>query len=131
MDIQDPGNMGTILRNAKAFGYNDVVISHDCVDIYNEKVLKSSMGVIFYLNIYSCNVYQYLLDDKRSIITTFLDEPNNAPVVLKHNLVLGNEGHGIDLEIKDLKHSNYVIDIEFESLNVAVASGIIMNELRR
>ncbi len=130
-EIQDPGNLGTILRTAKAFGFNDIVIGEGCVDLYNEKVVNASQGVHFHLNYLHCNVYDYLKNSDKPIITTFLDEPSaDVSGLSSFNLVMGNEGRGIDTKVKDLEHINYLLDIEYESLNVAIATGIMIYNLR-
>lgn len=129
-EIQDPGNMGTILRTALAFGFGDVFIGNGCVDIYNDKVVTSAQGVLTHLNFIHGDVVEYLSNDNREIVTTFLDEDTTYETSSSFNLVIGNEGRGINPEIKKLQHLNYKLDIEFESLNVSVATGIVINNLR-
>ncbi len=130
-EIQDPGNLGTILRTAKAFGFNDIVLGAGCVDIYNDKVINAAQGVHFHLNYIHMDVVEYLKSSDKAIITTFLDEESESVDHLdKFNLVIGNEGRGISQEVKDLEHTNYLLDIEYESLNVAVATGIMIYNLR-
>ncbi len=130
-EIQDPGNLGTILRTAKAFGFNDIVLGNGCVEIYNDKVINAAQGVHFHMNIIHSDILIYLKNSTKPIITTFLDEEStNNPHFEEFNLVIGNEGHGINPLVKELGHVNYKLDIDFESLNVAVATGIIIHNLR-
>ncbi len=131
-EIQDPGNLGTIIRTAKAFGFTDIVIGDGCVDVYNDKVVNAAQGAHFNLNFIMSDVVSYLKLSNKPIITSFLDEASDDSVTTmpSFNLVVGNEGRGINPAIKDLEHTNYLLDIEFESLNVAIATGIIMYNLR-
>ncbi|MGL4588697.1 MAG: TrmH family RNA methyltransferase [Mycoplasmatales bacterium] len=135
-NIQDPGNLGTILRSARSFGFTNVVLSPTCVSIYNAKVLRAMQGVHFELNIVCMEIYEYLKMSDKLIVTTFLDENHNytgfAESVKEQtsiNLVFGNEGQGIDEQIKALTHQNFKIKTQFESLNVAIAASIIMYEI--
>mgnify|MGYP003840643367 FL=1 len=86
-------------------------------------------GVQFHINFKFGDVIEYLENSELEIITTFLDEEGNDTFNKKFNLVLGNEGNGINREVKKIKHKNKKIEIKFESLNVAVASGIIIKDL--
>lgn len=130
-EIQDPGNMGTILRTARAFGFKNIFIGNGCVDVYNEKVVSASQGVLSSLNFKFGDVFEYLKDDDKIIVTTFLNESiDQIDKDIPFNLVLGNEGRGINKGLKKLDHKNYKLDIEFESLNVAVAAGIILYNLK-
>jgi len=127
--IQDPGNLGTIIRTAYAFGINNIFIGEGTVDLYNPKVVSAMQGVQFQVNFRFGEILDYLLNSELQIITTFLDEETEEKFDAKFNLVLGNEGNGIQKKVKELKHKNIKIDIKFESLNVAVASGIIIKDL--
>lgn len=129
-EIKDPGNMGSILRSAFSFGIKDVVITPGCVDINSHKVIVASAGSIFYLNIIKQDLITYLNKSEFPIITTFLDEEHNTQKeVSEFNLVIGNEQVGIKEEVKELVHTNYKIETKFESLNVSVATGIIIYNL--
>ncbi len=134
--ISDPGNMGTILRTALAFGYNDVLLSNQCVSIYNEKVVQASQGAIFKLNILLDDCNDSLFDSlnaKYPSIATVVDSNSDISSVksLKRNLlILGNEAHGIRDTIKEKAKYRVSINIKnIESLNVAIAGAIFMYEL--
>lgn len=128
-EVKDPGNMGSILRSALNFGISDVVITPGCVDVNSHKVIVASAGSIFYLNIVKQDLITYLSNSNLPIVTTYLDEPHNCDQVSEFNLVIGNEQQGISKEVKQLAHQNYKLETKFESLNVSVASGIIMYNL--
>ncbi len=129
-DLQDPGNVGTILRTARALGIKDVFISNNTVDIYNPKVVKAMQGIEFHINFYQGDTVEFLSELEIPIITTFLDEENEIESSLdEYALVIGNEGNGISQEVKKLPHQNCKIEIDFESINVAVATGIILYKL--
>lgn len=131
-NVSDPGNLGTLLRTALAFGYNDVILLGGCSQ-YNEKVLQSTQGAIFKLNIVT-KFDEKLLDDyqifateiKGSVDLSTLDKKS------KHILVLGNEAHGVSEKILKIASKRVRIDIKnIESLNVAVAGAIAMYELSK
>ena len=134
--IQDPGNMGTIMRCADWFGVRQIVCSHDSADVYNPKVVQSSMG--------SIGRVQVFYED----LTAFLDEHNSVPVyaatldgtdlyrmpaIQSGFLLIGNESKGIHPAL--LAKSRYCITIpkkgEAESLNAAVATGIILSHIAK
>ena len=128
--INDPGNLGTILRTAVAFNYDAVVLSKGSVDLYNEKVIAASKGAIFLIDAFVGDIGDY--KDKQIIVST-LDE-NSIPLneCKKPNdfvLVLGNESHGVSESI--IKIANQLVKIEMndviDSLNVAIAGAILMN----
>ena len=131
--INDPGNLGTILRTAVAFNYDAVVLSKGSVDLYNEKVIAASKGAIFLVDAFVNDINNY--KDKQIIVST-LDE-NSIPLneCKKPNdfvLVLGNESHGVSEPI--IKIANQLVKIEMndviDSLNVAIAGAILMNYFR-
>ncbi len=134
--VSDPGNMGTILRTALAFGYNDVLLSNQCVSIYNEKVVQASQGALYKLNIVIDDCDDTLfsnLNVKYPSIATVIDSNSDISLVkkLKRNLlILGNEAHGIREAIKEKAKYRISINIKnIESLNVAIAGAIFMYEL--
>ena len=134
-NLQDPGNVGTLLRSALAFNYNQVFISDASVDLYNDKVIRASQGAIFKINIKRDsleNIYHFLKDERFKIYVTAL---NNNSVYLeevkqskKMALVLGNEGNGVS-EISK-KNADEIVKIhmssKIDSLNVSVAGSIAM-----
>ena len=129
--INDPGNLGTILRSAVAFNYDAVILSKGSVDLYNEKVLAASKGAIFLIDAFIDEIDPYLINHE--IIVSTLDEKsiplNKCQKPQDFILVLGNESHGVSEEI--IKKGQYLVKIEMndiiDSLNVAVAGAILMN----
>jgi len=133
--IQDPGNMGTILRLADWFGVKEIICSHDTVDIYNSKVVQASMGAIFRINVIYCELETYLKKTSEPIFGALLEGENiyKKSVEPKGILILGNEGKGISKGIIDLITEPITIPRfgEAESLNVSVATGILLSEFFR
>ena len=131
-EINDPGNMGTLLRTALAFSYDLVVLSDNCVSIYNEKVVNSSKGAIFQIPVIKGKLKDYkgshkILVSNLSKSAVPLDE---VEVPEKFVLVLGNESHGINKDTRLLADQEIIIPIKnIDSLNVAVAGGILMNKI--
>ena len=128
--INDPGNLGTIIRTAVAFNYDAVILSKSSVDLYNEKVVAASKGSIFMIDAFYDDINNYT--DKYQIIASALDDAVSLESVKKPKdfvLVLGNESHGVSEEV--LKLANTVVKIDMndniDSLNVAIAGGILMN----
>lgn len=131
-DVSDPGNLGTLLRTALAFGYKDVVLNAGCSE-YNEKVLQSTQGAIFKLNILheldfsKLKEYEILATEIKGSVSL-----NEVKSPAKHVLILGNEAHGVQEKLLKLAHKRIRIDIEnIESLNVAVAGAIAMYSLSK
>ncbi len=130
--IQDPGNLGTLMRSALAFGFNTIVLDNT-VDIYNDKVLRSTQGAIFKLNILEMNTIDFI--DNNSEYKVYGTSLNGAPLKdiktsEKLALILGNEGSGISKGILNKTDENITINTtEVESLNVGVAGSIIMHYL--
>ena len=132
--VSDPGNLGTILRTALAFEFNDVILSKNCCSIYNEKCLQASQGAIFNLNIVNGKNLADLKKEKYQIIATEIKGSISLEKVQKKDnfvLVLGNEAHGVSKETLELADQRVRIDIEnIESLNVAIAGAIAMFSLK-
>lgn len=132
--IQIPGNMGAILRSAYAFGFKKVYISKDCVDIYNEKVIQSSQGAIFHLEIIETDLLQLLKNVDYPIYATGFKNSVELKQVEKHErmgIILGNEGNGVSDIL--LQNVTGIINIQmqaFDSLNVAMAGAICMYYLQ-
>lgn len=133
-DINDPGNMGTILRICDWFGICQIVCSNNTVDIYNSKVVQSSMGSIFRVNVVYTNLSDYLLKIKTPIYGAFVDGKSIGDVSFPKNfhLVMGNEANGISEKINRLvtkKVSIHNVSKKTDSLNVAVATSIFLYEI--
>ncbi len=136
--VQDPGNMGTIIRTADWYGFNSIFLNENCADIYNPKVVGSSMGSIFNINLYRDFDLGILLRDLKKndykILASDLNGENfDLKDIGKSALIVGNESKGIGRELLDLADLHFKIAKhgKAESLNVAVATGIIMNELKK
>lgn len=132
-NIQDPGNIGTLIRTAVSFNFNTIVMEN-CADIYSSKVLRATQGAIFKLNIINTNIIEFIecLKDYKIYGTSLknglpLRQIEKSP---KLAIILGNEGNGVRSELLDKTDKNIFIEIEnMESLNVGIAGGIIMYEL--
>lgn len=138
-DIQDPGNLGTIIRSSVAFGIDTIVLSNNTVDMYNDKVLRSSEGMIFHIDIVKMDVSECvdkLHEEGYEIYGTKVDggtDLRNVTVGEKYAIVMGNEGAGVSLSTLD-KCDKYIyipMNNECESLNVGVATSIILYELNK
>lgn len=134
--IQDPGNLGTIIRLADWFGIEQIICSEDTVDFYNPKVIQASMGSFTRVNIVYCNLVEYLSETKNTNIGTDMDGENiyTFEKPEKINLILGNEGKGMREETEKLLHKKISIprfgkSQSTESLNVSMAAGIILGQL--
>ena len=138
-NLQDPGNVGTIIRTALAFGIKDIVISDDTVDIYNDKVIRSSQGALFNVNIIVDNILKVcksLKEQGYKIIGTSLNKAKElSPMTFsnKNIVIFGNEGNGVKEDILNSTDENIFIKInkEIDSLNVGVAASIIMYEISK
>lgn len=137
--IQDPGNMGTIIRTADAAGVDAIIVIKGCVDIYNPKVIRSTMGSIFDMNIIQCTqeeAIENLKANSFSIVSSYLDTDNFYNTVDYNNkvaLVIGNEANGINDEL--ISKSDILVKIPIygkaESLNAAISSAILMYEIKK
>lgn len=135
--IHHPGNLGTIIRSAVAFNV-DTIILNESVDIYNQKVIQATQGMIFHINIIKAPLKEIMLELKNQgyqIIGTDVREGvelSNFKPNKKHALLMGNEGNGLSddlLSLCDIK-LNIEMNDKCESLNVGVATGIILYNLR-
>ncbi|MBN2877623.1 MAG: RNA methyltransferase [Bacilli bacterium] len=134
--IQDPGNMGTLIRTAAAFGFH-TILAENSVDFYNEKVIRSTQGTLFHVDLMEGYLvefikthpgYHYYGTDVNN--GTFLRDVVLFPK--KVAIILGNEGSGMRAELKSLVNTNITIQMQStESLNVAIAGGILMYESSR
>ena len=137
--IRDPGNLGTIIRNAAAFGIDRLILSSDCVDIYSQKIIRAAMGAIFKLKINIVGDFvgaiKHLQGLGRVVLSATLND--KALVLGKKALnktdvvIIGNEGHGLSSEAINASNDAIIIPMEknTESLNAAMASAIFMWEL--
>lgn len=137
--IQDPGNMGTIMRSALAFNINTIILSPGTVSIYNPKVVRASEGALFYLNVITLDLtsaINKLKENDYKIYTTnvvngkSLKDIHFAP---KSAIIIGNEGSGVKEEVSAMADENIYIKMsgKTESLNAGVAASIILYELNR
>lgn len=135
--IQDPGNLGTIIRSSVAFDIDTIVLSPNTVDIYNPKVIRSTQGMIFYTNIITLELKEFINEIKTKNYTIFGTNVRNGKNIKeitlpeKFALVLGNEGQGVSKEIESLCDDNIYIKMssKCESLNVSVATSILLYEV--
>lgn len=133
--IQDPGNVGTILRTADWFGVRDVFLSAECADVYNSKTIASSMGSIFHINFYQNQnlklIIENLKKNKYQIIATDSHGKNDTLLAGKIAIIIGSEARGISPELSTLADQHYQIpgNGEAESLNAAVAAGIMLYKI--
>ncbi|WP_162146947.1 TrmH family RNA methyltransferase [Acholeplasma granularum] len=135
-DIQNPDNLGALLRSALAFGFRHVVLSEKSADLYNDKTIRASSGALFELFVERKNIVDFILRKKEDNYQAFgadAHESNLKPI--KGNpyiLVLGNEGHGLSNEVSHILDGKIKIETQnVESLNVAVAGSILMYEWSR
>lgn len=137
--VQDPGNLGTIIRSAVAFNVKNIVLSKTSVDLYNTKVLRGCQGMNFHLNIIRDDILDIIDDLKDNNYTIYgTDVVNGIDVkdvkkTNKYAIIMGNEGNGISKEIKDVVDKNIYIKMSenCESLNVGVSASIILYELSK
>lgn len=136
--IQDPGNMGSMIRSACAFGFDQIICSQDCVDVTNEKVIRSTQGALFHIPIQYADLTSTIQSLKQQDVKVYgtgfehSQELSNIQTQAKMAFVLGNEGTGVSTDI--LKACDDIITIEmaqFESLNVASATAILLYQFRK
>mgnify|MGYP005777217699 CR=1 FL=1 len=137
--IQDPGNLGTIIRSSVAFNIDTLVLSKDTVDLYNSKVIRASQGLIFHLNIVISDINEFgpsLKDEGYKIYGTRVTHGKDLKTIEKSDkfvIIMGNEGNGISEVSSELCDEFIYIDMNSncESLNVGVATSIILYEMDR
>lgn len=136
--LQDPGNVGTIIRSAVAFNFDTIIVGNNTVDIYNEKVLRASEGMIYNVNIIKKDLVDSIMELKLkgyTIIGTKVDNGKKIEEITceKYAFIVGNEGNGINDEILDMCDEYIYIDMnkKCESLNVGIASSIVMYEINK
>lgn len=139
--VQDPGNLGTIIRLADWFGVENIICSNETADVYNPKVVQATMGALARVNVIYTDLCEFLQKNggKMPVYGTFLEGETIYDVPLSSNgiIVMGNEGNGISDALKPyitkkLFIPNYPSDRSTsESLNVAMATAIVCSEFRR
>ena len=138
-DIQDPGNLGTILRTVDSVGLSQIIVSKKSGDVYNSKVVRSTMGAIFRVNVIeSENLKDTIKEIKKhkfNVISTSLDTDKSLYDINlnKTVIVIGNEANGVSKEIQELSDIKIKIPMlgKTESLNASVATGIVLYEYVR
>lgn len=137
--VQDPGNLGTILRTVDSVNLKQIILSPGCADPYNPKVVRSTMGAIFRLNIIEAkNIIETLKEIKKNkykIMATSL-ETNESIYTVDYNkkaIIIGNEANGVSKEVLEIANEKIKIPMlgKTESLNAAVATGVILYEYVR
>ncbi len=140
-DLQDPGNLGTIIRSAVAFNVDTIVLSPNTVDLYNPKVIRATQGMMFHINIVIRDLKEVITSLKEKeipIYGTRVDYGSDVRTLKdkdrsKYCLIMGNEGNGVSEEILDMCDAYFYIEMNevVESLNVGVATSIILYELNK
>ncbi len=136
--VSDPGNLGTIIRTALAFDYYNIVVDEQCADVYNPKTIQASKDSIFKVNIAQDEKLKTLELIKKEMKVYAADMGGSENVANlkkldKSCLVFGSEAHGISDEIKKISDGSVGIKInkKIESLNVAIATGILLYDIRK
>lgn len=137
-DVQNPGNLGTIVRTAHSFGFDGIYASKNCVDLYNEKTIRSTQGALFHIPYMQCDLLDCISTLQKDGFTVLATSLRNAKALSdmeesgKVAIVLGNEGSGVHDAIIDACDASIKIEMyAFESLNVAIAGGICMYKFRK
>lgn len=141
--LRDPGNLGTVIRSASAFGVDTLLLSADCADIYNPKTLRGAMGAIFSREIIFCDDLPEALSrfscEGRRVLAAILDTEavavDKAALSGRDIILIGNEGHGLSRAAVDASDVSVILPINtgkgVESLNAATAASVFMWEQRR
>lgn len=138
-DVNDPGNLGTIIRTAAALGFDMIISSIQTVDYYNEKVLRATQGAIFKIPLFKMNLVDainLLKENNIKIYGTSLKSAISVTTVDKKSklaFVLGNEANGVSEDVLNACDQNIIIPLDnnVESLNVGIAGAILMWELKK
>lgn len=138
-DIQDPGNLGTIIRSCVAFNIDTIILSENCVDLYNSKVIRASQGLLFHINIVRKDLLlelPKLKDEGYLIYGTRVTHGKDLKLLEKKSkfvIIMGNEGNGVCDEVCELCDEFIYIGMneKCESLNVGVATSVILYEFSR
>lgn len=138
-DIQDPGNLGTLIRSAEAFGLRSVNVTPNTVNVWNPKVMRASAGSVFRMRIYSTSLEEFFESMKQGGIKTVAAVArgdgavslNEADLRAPCALMIGNEGAGLSERAKSAAREKVHIPCAVESLNAAVAGAVMMYEAQR
>ncbi len=140
-NLQDPGNLGTIIRTAHAFNFKGIFITKGSVDLYSPKVVRSTMSSLFHVPIIideEIGTYMDFLKQKGVTLYTTALIPGAKPIYdvtfeKKSAIIIGNEGNGVSEYVKEASHHTVIIPMpgEAESLNAAIATSICMYEITR
>lgn len=138
-DIQDPGNLGTILRTVDSIGLNQILVSKGTADCYNPKVVRSTMGAIFRIKIIECEDLEQTLKETQKnnfkLVVSSLQTNNSLYDINfdKKVIIIGNEANGVEPQIQEMADEKIKIPMlgKTESLNASVATGIILYEYVR
>lgn len=138
--IQDPGNLGTIIRTMVAFNFKNLVVTKETCDVFSPKVLRATMGSVFDINIYvedKKNIIDFLKNKCYNVLTTELDKSSvlleNIELKEKNAYIFGQEGNGISKEFKEISNQKVIIPISsaVNSLNVAISTAIFLYEVNK
>lgn len=134
-DIRDPGNLGTIIRTADWYGITKIIASEETADVYNSKVIQSSMGSFTRTHVWYTNLVDFLKDTKVPVYGTFLNGENAHTFTYGMGgiVVVGNEANGISQEVENYVTHKITIPHygKAESLNAAIATAVILDNIRR
>jgi len=134
--INDPGNLGTIMRTMLAFGFNNLVLDENCADIYNAKTINASKDSIFKINIFHDKDMHWFKQNKLAVYVSDVHRGKNIDSFSPARnfcLVMGSESHGVDQKIKKIAKENIRIQVDkkIESLNVAIATTIFLYKFKQ
>ncbi len=131
--LNNPGNLGTIIRTADWFGFNEIICDTNTVDVYNHKVIQSTMGSIVRISVHYTDIKAYLSTQNRPVFGATLQGQRLEETAFKESgiVLMGNESHGIDNALFPFIDQEITIPKigQAESLNVAVATGIILSSI--
>ena len=138
-DLQDPGNLGTIIRTADSIGLKQILISKGTIEAYNPKVIRSTMGAIFRVKIIECeNLKETLKKLQKNNFKIMVTDLNTDKSIYdiklqKKVIIIGNEANGVSEEIKNIADTRAIIPMfgKTESLNASIATGVILYEYVR
>ena len=140
-EIQDPGNLGTIIRSALAFQVDTIILTNHCVDNYNPKVIRATQGMMFHMNIITMEEEEAIQEMRKRNIPIYGTSVENGIEIQKltkkekekYCLIMGNEGNGLSKEILNQCDKKLYIPMseKVESLNVGVACSIILYEFKK